>query len=247
MARDERLDLSSAAELAAWMEREYLSEITLDELEPSPGTATDRVRFEWTLHAGGPRTPYRIEARGVTRWSIAGERDAHAIGILPPRTVNDAIELVMEVPGRLTLVCTGLTITRGRRRKNERAPRPFTDYAYFTAIGLGALDAEPLRRALSDEITAELASIDALRTGGPLALRIGTRVICTLHWAPTREHGWLSVARRDASDAEWHRCQALPSHLPAERIGSAWELDATPDEWLRIVGRADRAARRPRG
>lgn len=240
MTRKTAVELSTTEEVVAWMEREYLSELTLGDLEPSPGPRPPQsIRFTWWLHAGGARTPYRLEARGVDRWSLEGELDEQAISIAPLSGGTTPIALEMVAGGRLTLACRTLRVARGRPVREARAARPFTDYAYFTLDGVGEPSPGALARGLSDAPGVTLRARGEPVTGalveGGMDVALGSRVVAAVFFARRRDGGWLSIARKDASDDEWHRCQALPHHLAAARVRSAWEFDGDSAQWLALV------------
>ena len=208
------LTFTSGAAFGAWMEDEYLSALTIADLAPEPSAATpDVVRFTWWHDAPGTRTPFRLVARGVRRWALEGARDGQEITVLPFDAGAPGVELAMEVPGRLVLACDALTITRGRSVKKALPRRPFTDYAHFSVAGAASVDAGVLCAALSDEPSATLGGAGDLAMG-PHTLRVDGRTIANVFCNPAPR--WLSIARADATDAEWHRCQAL---LPGTSAG----------------------------
>jgi hypothetical protein len=249
-AQKNKAIFTSTRDLVAFMEDEYLSEITLDDLAPLPSDGTpEEVRFTWWLHGvgDGKRVPYRVRARGVTTFRLDGTRDGRAISVLPPDEAP-GVHVVMEVPGRLELACAAVEIARGRA---EGAPvrRAFTDYAYFTARGerrvsiadvLEALGVPPGARvsfagaALSDE--QRCALVDAPRLG-PMEILVSGAPSLSVFWtlAPGATGFSLSVSRGAASGEAWRRAQHLPVLLCATEVRSAWEFSGTTADWARAI------------
>jgi hypothetical protein len=231
-------DTTSA--FVAWMQDEYLSEIVLDALAPAPGTKAVTVSFTWWLHGtGGPsRVPYKVTARGVTRWTLKGELDTTtAIGMEAGR--GSGIRIVMSVPGALTLHCASVSIQRGAKQKLRRMKvRPLADYRAFHAHGPG----RPTQAAILKGLGAPAgATID--RTAKFLErVMVGGAVWIDLYDARTErarnDHYVYNVVRGTATDDEWRRAAELPKHIAATRVESAWEFEGTPAEWIAVTAAA---------
>jgi hypothetical protein len=241
-----RWSFSSTRELVAWMQDEYLSEIVLEILSPRPTSGEcqplSEVSFTWWLHGGGRRVPYRVVARDVRVWSFEGQLGDGAISIPPPEDDASSMRLVMEVPpGRLVLECESVAITRGRAERTLQK-RPFIDYTYFSVSGADDLSPVQLLEVLGAPsgarvVTGGSAELLTLPAVGRVEVQVDHVDWVVVFRAVHRgEPGyWMSVSRASASDDDWHRAQALPRHVRCTRVGSAWEFDGTPSEWLELI------------
>lgn len=241
MAPPAPLAFTDLATLITWMDDDGLTQVHLADVAPRPGPRLPRVvRFTWWQHDPGARRPYRVTARGVTAWSLDGELGDGELSIAPPTGAERApIELVMHAPGRLVLACASLQVRRGRPVPVVAPARPATAYAYLTLDGVGVPTAAALVRALTDAPTATLGG--AAPTAAPLpsgrhALQHGDRVLARVVYVAARADGWLSIARADATDDEWRRCQAAPRWLASTLVGSAWDFVGSAAAWLALVG-----------
>jgi hypothetical protein len=241
-----RWTFSSTRDLVTWMQEEYLSEIALDDMDPMPAHDEEQppadVCFTWWLRGGGRRVPYRVTARGVRRWFLDGELGDGAVSIPPPNDPAPGVHLVMEVlPGRLLLECASVVVARGRAERTiER--RPFVDYAYFTVSGAGDLTAAELLEYLGAPPGAKVVAggsgtLSTLPTQGSMDIEVGgvTWVRVFRAARPGEPGYWMSVSRVSASDADWHRAQALPGRIQCSEVASAWEFSGTPSQWLALV------------
>lgn len=246
-----RWTFDTTDQVVAWMENEYLSELTLEGLDPAPaeGVTPPAVRFSWALHGTGAGrvVPYAVVAEGVRAWMLDGPRDDAAISV----TANEGpgVRLVFGVPGTLTLECDRLTVTRGRTRKKPPPPRPHTDYAYFVVTSERAATVGDVLAALGAPEGVEVVSplpVDpdariVPRGPGTFELREGGRAwIKVYNMTAANVAGFsLSVSRAGATDAEWRRAQDLPRLLGPARVASAWEFFGTDAEWSAMLARAD--------
>jgi hypothetical protein len=237
-----RWTFDSTSALVDWMEDEYLSEVVLDDVSPTPGKPARTVRFTWWLYGtGGPsRVPYQVEARDVTRWTLVGAREGHAIGFSPPakRSRGSGVRIEMTVPGKLTLECRELAIVRGKKQRLPRPKKHFTTYSYFHVYGRGAPSAKQILSALGAPPGARAAG-----RGGDRQIMVRDK-----NWVEIYDFGAESpgdyhwnVVRGAATDDEWHRALEMPFHVRAREVHSAWEFVGPPDEWLVAIGAPPRA------
>lgn len=244
-----QLAFVTSRELVRWMHEEYLSEIVVDDLDPAPsGTTPSEVRFTWWLYGvGGKRVPYRVRAIGVRTWSLEGTVGDRAASVLPPDN-SPCVHLLMEIPGRLELLCDRVEIVRGRaERVVER--RAFTEYTYYRASGargvsvadvLAALGAPP--GATVPNVSESLAAMVEPPRIGPMDVVVAQQIWVKVFWmmGPGATGFDVSVSRGSASDGEWHRAQELPVRLGPSTVASAWEFAGSERAWARAVGLARR-------
>lgn len=241
-------------DVVAWLEAEAMNEVTLEDVEPSlsaesRGAPPTSVRFTWVLHGTGVgrEVPYEVVAEGVQAFALEGDRDEHAISIVAGEMPG--VHLVFEVPGRLTLRCQRLSITRRRARKKAVPERRHTDYAYFVVAGLRGISVADVIDALDAPPGAELVlqppsvvPTDSIRPRSPAVVEVrvdGRSWVKVYNMNARGEPGYsLSVSRQAATDDEWRRAQDLPTRLGPSRVVSAWEFEGTDAEWAAMLTRA---------
>ncbi len=253
--RPSRWSFDTTADLVAWMESEYLSELTLEALDPEPGggAAPTSVRFTWLLHGTGEGriVPYEVTADEVQTWTLEGTRDDKAVSVVAGE--GPGVHLVLEVPGRLTLRCGRLTVSRRPARKKPVKVRPHTDYMYFGVTSERPASFADVLEALGAPEGAELVTprpVDAnapIETGKPFPIEVrvgGAAWVTMFNMTAAGSTGFqLSISRKGATDGEWRRAQELPRLLGPTFVGSAWEFEGTDAEWTAMLARSDEAAR----
>lgn len=253
--RTNRWTFDTTRDLVAWMQSEYLSELTLEDLDPVPagGPVPATVRFKWLLHGtgAGKVVPYEVVAEEVQAWTLEGARDNQAVSIVAGE--GPGVHLVLEVPGVLTLRCGRLSVARRPARKKPVPARPHTAYTYYVvsierehsvadvlaALGApeGAELVSPGPIVASDPIRHRAPSFFELRAGGCTWLKV-------FNITPAGAAGFsLSVAREGATDQQWRRAQELPRLLGPAQVQSAWEFFGTDAEWSAMLARSDRSSR----
>lgn len=218
-----------------WLEDEYLSEVTIGDIDPTPlAKGAKTVRFTWWLHGtGGPsRVPYHVVARDVSRWTLDGELGTDAIEFEPAKGAG--IRIAMNVPGRLVLHCRQLVVERGAAKKRKpTTKKPLSDYSYFHVEGTGAPTPAAIAKALGAPDGARLEG-----KGDYRQVLVGNAAWAEIYGYPAQKgkYHW-NVVRKGATDEEWHRALELPHRLGASSVVSAWEFMGTPAEFLVVVGR----------
>lgn len=236
------------------MHDEYLSEITLDALSPSPapmktGAVPREVRFTWSLHGtgNGDVVPYVVHAKGVRAWHIDGKNGTQAIGMSDGPS-KKGVHFFMETPARIELACDSVDVVRGNVKKGRRA-HPFTDYDHFHAEAERRISVAQLLDALGPP---EGATLDATPSLPPRDALIGSRKILDLLTISVRGAPWITVqnfnhdrpsafemriARAGATDDEWHRAQEMPYRLGPCRVSGAWDFQGDDVTWMAAIGK----------
>lgn len=235
-----RWRFTTTADLVRWAEDEYLSEVVIAEVTPKPGKRSPTtVTFTWWLHAGLARIPYKVEATGVTEWSLDGKRDEElAIGWFT--LDGPGVAFAMQVPGTLTLRCEKLTATRGRKLKAAFERRPLADYTYFHTHGERTVTRADTLAALGiagATIKKQARYADDVMVGDRRIIEI------SIYEEPQGHH--FNIIRRDATDEEWARAIELPKHLGPSRVGAAWNFEGSDRQWLQAVIRPAPARAQP--
>jgi hypothetical protein len=235
-----RWRFTTTADLVRWAEDEYLSELTLADVMPKPGKkAPPKVSFTWWLHAGSTRVPYKLEATGVSEWSLDGKRDEElAIGWF--LVDGPGVAFAMQVPGTLTLRCEKVTATRGRKVKAAFERRPLADYTYFHTYGDRTVSQADVLAALG--IVGGKIKKHA-RYGCEVTVGDRRAIEISVYEEPKGHH--FNVIRRDATDDEWARAIELPKHLGPSRVAAAWEFEGSDRQWLQTVIRPASARAQP--
>lgn len=128
--------------LIAWMQDEYLSELTLEALKITPPKGPpQQVEFVWRLHGlgNGQTQPYRVVATGVRRFEQVGSIGAGEVSFADVDLDAARVVIAMAAPCRIALTCDQVVVSRGRKTKKIKQNRPYTDYAYFSIKSQSAL------------------------------------------------------------------------------------------------------------
>jgi len=259
--------LTSNAQFLRYAEDEYLSEFHLRALKPKPRSASSSARlpesvtFEWGQVAGnGKLQAYIATATGVTRWSLDGEWDKHAVVEFGLTTTKSGISFWQKVPGLLQLDCAALTIERGGIKRYTPPPEIRPDN--FLVGGpqevtwnqlrewLGVPSDYVLHDQTGDKLTPlDPASFDTPITG-PYYMPTRVQAVAT----PKSEKPWLwvmwmlgigtvghylSINRGTCDDASWARAVRLPQHLgPTDVMSGTVKCSSATwlEKWVPTIG-----------
>ena len=254
--------LTTNAQFLRYAEDEYLSEFHLRALTPKPSSRTpESVTFEWGLVVGdGKLQSYLVTATGVTRWSLDGAWDKHAVVEVDVTETKNGISFWQKAPGLLQLECASLSIERGGVKRYTPPPHIRPDS--FLVWGPREVSWTQLREWLGvpadyvlhdqtgDKLTPlDPASLDTKITG---PYHVPTRVQAVT--TPKSERPWLwvmwmlgagavghylSISRGTCDDASWARAVRLPEHLGPSNVMSGTVKCSSAtwlEKWVPTIG-----------
>ncbi len=248
-----RVMCGSGAELIAFAEDEYLSEVMLPALTKPSKKVPKSVTFEWGLVIPGDGAAkfqsYMVTATGVTKWSLDGAWSKTHVIEMDFAPTKKRIAMTQTIPGVLALECASLSIERGGLKRYTLPPRILADR--FLVFGAREVTWTELRQwlAVPDELDMyDQTSVDTLidHAKDDEVIKSPCFGLHKFQTAAGVEAPWISVAmmlaittkghyfsvhRGTCDDAAWEHAKQLPAQLgPCEVMSGT--VRCTGEEWI---------------